>query len=260
MVQYQAMSERTEQAFSYEFFHTLAEKKLVRTTELSLQGENIYPHNMVQGFLWFLTSGELRLIKSTFSGIDGLISVFNQTNDLVISGTLFKSLVENRPPSPRSNEFFKTSKKGSLKGFCFIDLTSNQGAVENITPNFLPQLYFYIANALRHKEAEITTRITKEISLFLYQKLANYLLEQLKLSKKNSIAISHERLAEFFGRNRENITEQLGLMQDLNLIAQGHNKITILNPQGLQDLVDGKIKLYSQELKPATTTLPETAQ
>lgn len=70
------------------------------------------------------------------------------------------------------------------------------------------------------------------------KRLANFLLEQSVIEESNSLAITHEKIANHLGSAREVVTRMLKYFQSEGLVSLSRGNITLLDVERLRKLVE----------------------
>ena len=73
--------------------------------------------------------------------------------------------------------------------------------------------------------------------LSLEKRLATFLLDECRRRKAQSFSATHEQIARYIGSSREVVTRMLNQFADRGLVKLGRGSVTVLDPDGLEDIL-----------------------
>ena len=102
-----------------------------------------------------------------------------------------------------------------------------------------PRIAARISETLGRRLAQVEQRLSDAIFKSVPQRIAGTLTVMAStraLGRTSQVHLTHEQLAALAGTSRETTTKVLGELADQGLISLGRGRITILDPQTLDDL------------------------
>ncbi|MFQ6860706.1 MAG: Crp/Fnr family transcriptional regulator [Beduini sp.] len=109
-----------------------------------------------------------------------------------------------------------------------------------LSPELTKLLFQLLSETCQH----LSTLLDRSYFYDRYQKVAIFLLEQTRFTnedkgiRQNELCYSHEEIGECVGLNRVTVTKILNEFQENRWILLSYKKITILNREGLESIIN----------------------
>jgi CRP/FNR family transcriptional regulator len=111
-------------------------------------------------------------------------------------------------------------------------------AFRKLSTESLP-VQVFTNNLMASRFSEVMWIMEQALFMSFDKRLANFLLEQVTIEEKDTLEITHEKIANHLGTAREVVTRMLKYFQNEGMVTLNRGMIEILDVKKLELLVEG---------------------